>query len=229
MRIETTQGAVDRAYRRLKEMAATYEFKPDERLNEGALSAKLDISRTPLREALNRLTAEGFLTFKSGYGFSCRSLKPQEIMDLYEARTAIESEAARLAARRATPAAVADLERFLSESAQHYSADSSAIELIRIDEAFHRRLAELGGNRELVHLLDNIAGRIHYIRIIDLQALSERQGADQITTDPHARILAAVKAGDESRAVDAIRSHITRRLEEVTHHVRTAYSLIYAP
>ncbi|MFX0543322.1 GntR family transcriptional regulator, partial [Roseovarius sp. S4756] len=93
-------SAVDRAYRTLKEMVASFEIKPDERLNEVAISARLTISRTPLREALNRLTAEGFLTFRRGLGFHCRSLNPAEIMDLYEARTAIEAEAARLAARR---------------------------------------------------------------------------------------------------------------------------------
>lgn len=63
-----TEGTVERTYRRLKEMAASYEFKPDSRLNESELSKRLDTSRTPLREALNRLVAEGFLTFKSGQG-----------------------------------------------------------------------------------------------------------------------------------------------------------------
>lgn len=227
--MDSKQGAVERAYRRLKEMAASYEFKPDERLNESALSLQLDISRTPLREALNRLTAEGFLTSRSGQGFYCRSLNPTEIMDLYEARAAIESEGARLAARRFDLAELANLERFLEQSEADYSPGVSPVELVRLDEEFHLRLARLSHNRELVRLLENVAGRIHYVRIIDLQSLSERDGPRAITTEPHARILATVKAGDEEGAAREMNAHISRRLEEVTWNVRTAFSRIYAP
>lgn len=222
-------GAVDRAYRKLKEMTASFAIKPDERLNESAISTQLSISRTPLREALNRLTAEGFLTFRRGQGFHCRSLNPAEIMDLYEARAAIESEAARLAARRADPSEVAELQSFLAQSADAYSPGASPVELVRLDEAFHRRIAELSHNAELVRLLDNVAARIHYIRVIDLQSLSERDGAPAITTEPHARILAAVAAGDEDGAAREMNAHISRRLEEVTLNVRLAFSRIYAP
>ncbi|WP_324752755.1 GntR family transcriptional regulator [Roseovarius sp. Pro17] len=228
-RMDQDTGAVERAYRKLKEMAASFEFKPDERLNEGAISAQLSISRTPLREALNRLTAEGFLTFKRGHGFHCRSLNPPEIMDLYEARAAIESQAARLAARRADPTALAEVQAFLEQSEAGYTPGASPVELVRLDEAFHRHIALLSRNGELVRLLDNAAARIHYIRVIDLQLLSERDGTPAITTQPHARILAAVAAGDEDGAAREMDCHISRRLEEVTLNVRLAFSRIYAP
>lgn len=227
--METMHGAVERAYRAVKEMAASYDFKPDERLNESTLSVQLKISRTPLREALNRLSAEGFLTFRQGQGFFCRSLNPTEILNLYEARAALESEAVRLAATRATAAEIAALEAFLKGSDNAYSPGASPVELVRLDEDFHLRLARLSGNAELVRLLENVAGRIHYIRLIDLQSLSEREGRHAISIQPHSRILAAVKARDGDAAAQEIRSHISRRLEEVTNNVRTAFSRIYAP
>lgn len=226
---EQDTGAVDRAYRALKEMAASFDFKPDERLNESAISVQLSISRTPLREALNRLTAEGFLTFRRGQGFHCRSLNPTEMMNLYEARAAIEGEAARLAARRADQGDIARLSDFLEQSKDRYKSGVSPIELVRLDEDFHRRVAMLSGNGELVRLLDNAAARIHYIRVIDLQLLGERDGTPAITTEPHARILAAVTARDEEGAAREMRGHITRRLEEVTANVRLAFSRLYAP
>ncbi|SES19817.1 DNA-binding transcriptional regulator, GntR family [Tranquillimonas rosea] len=227
--MEANDGAVERTYRALKEMAGTFVFKPNERLNESALSVSLEVSRTPLREALNRLSAEGFLTFRRGQGFFCRSLNPTEIMSLYEARVGIESEAVRLAARRAEPEELAELERFLHESDTAYSPGAAPGELVRLDEEFHFRLARLSRNAELVRMLENVAGRIRYIRLIDLQALSERDGPQAITITPHSRILAAVKAGDEEEAAREMREHITRRLEEVTSHVREAFSRIYAP
>ncbi|MFD2856844.1 GntR family transcriptional regulator [Seohaeicola zhoushanensis] len=81
---------VSRVYAALRRMAADFELKPDERINESALSLQLGASRTPLREALNRLVAEGFLTFRSGRGFYCRSLSPALVMELYEARVAVD-------------------------------------------------------------------------------------------------------------------------------------------
>lgn len=222
-------GAVDRAYRNLKEMVASFDFKPDERLNESAISVQLSISRTPLREALNRLTAEGFLTFRRGQGFHCRALNPAEMMDLYEARAAIEAETARLAARRAKPEDIARLHTDLEQSKDRYTSGVSPVELIRLDEDFHRRIALMSRNAELVRLLDNAVARLRYIRVIDLQLLSERDGAPSITTKPHARILDAVTAGDEDGAAREMRSHISRRLEEVTANVRLAFSRLYAP
>lgn len=222
-------GAVEHAYRTLKEMVASFEFKPDQRLNESAISVQLSISRTPLREALNRLTAEGFLTFRRGQGFHCRALNPAEMMDLYEARAAIEGETARLAARRANPEDIARLHTDLEQSKDRYTSGVSPVELIRLDEDFHRRIALMARNAELVRLLDNAAARIHYIRVIDLQLLSERDGAPAITTRSHACILDAVAAGDEEGAAREMRCHISRRLEEVTANVRHAFSRLYAP
>ncbi len=227
--METDTGTVDRVYRSVKEMAASFEFKPDERLNEGVLAKRLDTSRTPLREALNRLVAEGFLTFRRGQGFFCRSLNPAEIMDLYEARAAIEAEAARLATLRASDKALDDLARFLEGSRAVYTPGTSPVELIRLDEGFHMSVARLSENAELQRLLANLTGRIHYVRLIDLQSLSERHGPAAITVEPHIQLVEAMRSRDPAHAAEAMRRHIEKRVEEVTANVRTAFSRLYAP
>ena len=222
-----SSGSVERAYMLLKEMAASYEFKPDSRLNETELAKRLETSRTPLREALNRLVAEGFLTFRSGQGFFCRSLTTAEIMDLYEARAAIECEATRLAALRADPAEVEELERYLLGAHAEYRPGRSAVELVQLDEDFHLRLAALSGNAEMIRMLENIYGRIRYIRLIDLKTLSDKTGPEKITTEPHMRILQAVKRRDAVGAQSEMRGHIERRLEAVTENVRNAFAQLY--
>lgn len=224
------QGTVERTYCQLKEMAANYAFKPDSRLNESELSKRLETSRTPLREALNRLVAEGFLTFRSGQGFFCRSLNPAEIMDLYEARAAIECEAVKLAALRADPGELTALKDLLEQShAEEYQPGTSAVRLVDLDEEFHLKLTALSGNSEMVRLLENMNGRIHYVRLIDLKTLSERDGPDRVTTEPHARILAAVMRKDAAAAEAEMRRHIERRLEAITQTVRDAFAQLYAP
>src|SRR3546814_20748850 len=87
-------------------MAVSYLFKPGERINEGALARRLGVSRTPLREALNRLNTEGLLNALPGKGFFCRDLDVREIFSLYEMRKVIEAGSARLAVVRARDAAI---------------------------------------------------------------------------------------------------------------------------
>lgn len=222
-------GTVERTYLQLKEMAANYEFKPDSRLNESELAKRLQTSRTPLREALNRLVAEGFLTTQAGQGFFCRSLTSKEIMDLYEARAAIECEAARLAALRAKPEEIMAMERFLAETKIDYQPGTSPVELVRLDEEFHLRLAALAGNDEMLRMLENMNGRIHYIRLIDLKTLCEENGPETVTTDPHKRILDAVKQRDPEASRNEMAKHIERRLDSITENVRSAFAELYAP
>ena len=217
------QSRVDKVYDQVRAMATRFEFKPDERVNEGALAAMLGTSRTPLREALNRLVAEGFLTFQNGRGFFCRSLAPDQILALYEARQAIECEALRLAVSRASDDEIAEVRRFLEETEAAYSGSSSAEALVELDEDFHLRLVRMARNPELERILANVSARIRYVRWIDM---SERRG---ITPAAHVRIVEALTARDEERAVDELRNHIGKRSEEATQAVRTAFSQLYVP
>ena len=149
-------------------------------------------------------------------------------MNLYEARAAIESEAVRLAAMRAESACIEALRDFLEKTAEDYSPGTSPAELVELDEAFHIRLTRLSGNSELVRLLENVNGRLRYIRLIDLKNLSECKGVDVITTEPHTRILEAVQSKDPDCAEREIRGHIERRLEAINENVRNAFAQLYA-
>ncbi len=217
------QSSVDKVYDQVRMMATNFEFKPDERINEGALAGKLGTSRTPLREALNRLVAEGFLTFQNGRGFFCRSLDPDQILGLYEARQAIECEALRLAVSRATDDEIAEVITFLRETETAYSSASSSQHLVELDEAFHLRVVRMAKNHELERILANVNARIRYVRWIDM---NERRG---ITPAAHVRIAEALAARDETLAVKELRDHIGKRSEEATEAVRTAYSQLYVP
>ncbi len=213
-------------------MASNFEFKPDERINESALSSALGASRTPLREALNRLVAEGFLTFQNGRGFFCRSLSPGRIVDLYEARQAIECEALRRSVGRASDSDIQSVGRYLDETEPDYHGPERAIEVLDMDETFHIKLVQLSRNAELVRILRNINDRIRYVRMVDLRMLLERkqiakgEGAE---LSAHRIVLNALAARDEEAAVAAMRNHIERRREEATEAVRIAYSQLYVP
>ena len=222
---------VDRIIEKTREMAINFELKPGARINESALSKDLGASRTPLREALNRLVAEGFLTFQTGKGFFCRALDPKRIMDLYEARVAIEVEAIRLACTRATDEELTVFRKYLDATEPEYLQSQDVNDALHTDEEFHLYIARLSHNSEMVRMLENLNGRIRFARSVNLKTIHDtvRFERSQTRLSAHRRILDTLLARDVEAAQAAMRSHIERRWEEATEAVRIAYSQIYVP
>jgi DNA-binding GntR family transcriptional regulator len=217
-----SESSTDRIYEELKAMAAAYRIKPGERVNESRLSVELGASRTPLREALNRLVAEGLVTFRQGKGFYCRDLDPKEILDLYEARLGVETTIVQLACERASAEDCDRLTSWLRDIAPGQIRASSKM-LVSLDERFHMALARLSGNGELERILDNINARIRFVRWIDMD---ERR---PVTHGEHVRIVEAVRAKDKAAAIAVVRSHISRRADEITAAVREGFARLYVP
>ena len=187
------RGTVDRVYEALKNQAISYAIKPGSRLNEGEVARKLGVSRTPVREALNRLTATGFLSFTPSQGFFRKPLDPTEVFDLYEMRQAIEVASVRLAATRATEAGLRELDEFLAISAG--CAEGREVDqLVRFDEEFHERIVRLSGNREMLSCLLNINDRIRFFRWVDMES-----GRRRNTQEEHREVPLAL-AGARRRA-----------------------------
>lgn len=218
-----TQSNVDRLTEHLRRMAADFEIKPEERIVEGEMAKRLSVSRTPLREALNRLVSEGYLTNTGGRGFFCRALTPERILDLYEARMALECEGLRLAIKRASDAEIAGLCAQLNAAGARDGDGADRLALLELDEAFHIGLVQLSGNAELERLLSNINGRIRYVRMIGLNA------GDGVAAqlDAHRGVMRAVEARDPEAALAALRTHIELRKADATQAVRDAFSEIY--
>lgn len=220
------ENNVERLYERLRQMAADFEFKPEERINESVLSKRLGASRTPLREALNRLVAEGFLTFHGGKGFYCRPLSPDGILHLYEARVAIECEALRCSIQRASDARIAEIAAYLDSIEGEYTTCRDPLRLLDLDEHFHAQLAELSDNPEFFRILNNINGRIRFVRMVDLSALLNTSQSER-SLSAHHSIVDALQDRNEAAALTAMRAHIQRRREQATDAVRRAFAEMY--
>lgn len=216
-------SSVDSIYQTVRAMAAAFEFKPEERINESDLSKQLGISRTPLREALNRLVAEGLLTAQEGRGFFCRSLVPEQVVELYELRQAIETETVKRAVERASDGELQELKAYLGQIAPSYDSSASAREIVRLDEDFHLRIAALSQNDELVRSLENINERVRYVRWISMRSKID------LTHAAHEEIVDSMLARDEFAAVNKMRAHIAKSTDEAKQTVRTAFSQIYVP
>lgn len=224
--MQNGENSVDRLYEQLRQMAADFEFKPEERINESVLSRQLGASRTPLREALNRLVAEGFLTVQGGRGFYCRPLSPERILHLYEARVAIECEALYCSVQRASDSRIEDVVRYMDEIEDEYTTCRDPLRLLELDEEFHVRVAELSENPEFVRILTNINGRIRFVRMVDLSELLKSPTTAH-SLGAHRGIIEALQNRDAAAAVSAMRAHIQRRRQQATEAVRRAFAQMY--
>ena len=215
-----SETRVEDIYAQLKIRVVGFGIRPGERLNEVALARDLNVSRTPLREALNRLLAERLVDFRPGVGFFCRALEPQAIYDLYELRRIIETSAVMLACHRADDAG---LEKLRRETLDH-GLDISGLtvaEATERDEAFHIGIAQLSGNAEIVAQLQTINDRIRFIRWVNMAA----QVVD--SKKQHRAILDALCDRDADTAGDILSDHISRRMDQVTEAVKEGLSNIY--
>src|ERR1700761_321338 len=222
--IETnSDSVVDRVYEQLKAMAVSYQFKPGERLNEGELAKRLGVSRTPLREALNRLNTEGFLRFTPGKGFFCRELDAHEIFDLYELRKSIEVASIRLAIKRARDEDIDALLAFLDATGPD-PGERGSVELVELDETFHERLMAMSNNAEMLRVLRNVNARIRFVRWIDMDRINRSN-----TQAEHRAVLLGLKGRDEEACVAVLEKHIDRRLDTITSAIKEGYAQIYMP
>jgi len=214
------QSIVDQIYLELKRQVMVFELKPGARLNEVEIARSLGASRTPLREALNRLTAEGFLTFIPGKGFFCRILDAEEIFDLYEFRKSLEVSAVRLAIQRAKDEEIKELDEFLDQTSEEEGY--TVFQLVEFDEMFHERLMAMSRNREMLRVLRNINDRIKFVRWIDM-----KRGSRTKTQAEHRSIVKALAARDEVACVAVLENHIVRRLDQMTSAIREGFAEIY--
>jgi DNA-binding GntR family transcriptional regulator len=208
-----------RAYAMLREQLLRSKFMPNQKINEVVLANDMEISRTPLREALNRLVAEGLLVDR-GRGFSVPGLEPDMVYDLFEARLEIECATVRLACERASDEDLQALSEFLEESMAE-SPDASVDRLIELDIRFHDTIAELSRNSVLRQTLSNLNDRIFLIRWIAMEGRRER------TQLQHRLILDCLCARDAQAAMAAMREHILFRNEDILSAIKAAYGHVY--
>lgn len=212
-------GRVESVYQTLREMAVDFRLKPGERINEVALAKALGASRTPLREALNRLVSESFLTFEPGRGFFCRKLMIKDVYELYQVRLALERFAIAEATQMASDDDLAFLLKFLERTGSE--SGQSNEQLLAFDEYFHEAIAGLTQNDELVRMLKNLNARIRFFRWVDMEARRPR------TQSEHREILQAMLDRDGDKAAALLTQHIERRRDQIATAVKECHSRIF--
>ncbi|MDZ4134759.1 MAG: GntR family transcriptional regulator [Paracoccaceae bacterium] len=183
------------------------DLDPGARLRETELAERLGISRTPVREAMRALEADGLVVHLPRQGASVRSLDYAEVMELYEMRAVLEGTAARLAARSASDLELAEL----AALNQDLAAAGTSQDAYEINRQFHLTLLDAAKNRFLVKATNTLQKTLMILGPTTLIEPDRAQGA----VAEHARVLAALTARDAARAEAEMRAHI-----EAAHRVR---------
>src|SRR5260370_37465694 len=136
---------------------------PGTELSEVALSRELAVRRGSIREAMGVLAAEGLVTVRPRRGVEVRSITPEELIESYQVREALEVLAVRLAVPRMTDANLADLDELVDRMSE-LAKKGAVADFFTANAAFHERLCELSGNSNLVEVQHRLAGvgrRVH--------------------------------------------------------------------
>jgi DNA-binding GntR family transcriptional regulator len=181
-------------------------YKPGDRLVESELADRFGVSRTPVREALQRLETQSMLT-RDGRSLIVASLDHNQLAELYAVRTELEGLAARLAARHATEEEMRVLRSMVTEDLSLLGGDPRA--LSRANKRFHKQIHLASHNRFLVQQLDLVHRSMALMATTSFAA----EGRDAMGLAEHDAIVRAIEARDGEAAYQALRGHISKAFE----------------
>ena len=190
------------AYHLILEAIDTGDYKPGDRLVESDLAERFGVSRTPIREALQRLETQSLLT-RDGRSLIVSSLDHNQLAELYVVRAELEGLAANLAARHAAPEEVRVLRDMVTDD--HGLIDDPKA-MARANRRFHKQIHLASHNRFLVQQLDLVHRSMALMATTSLAALGRPEDA----LAEHDAIVTAIETGDAEAAGEALRAHISK-------------------
>jgi GntR family transcriptional regulator, rspAB operon transcriptional repressor len=194
------QLLTDRMFRLLRDEIITGGLKPGEPFNEGVMAKRFNASRTPIREACNRLRNAGLLVATPNKGYMVAPITIKDILNVYQLRLVVEPVCAEYAAQNLSEEEVDELERLLEPEREHPESEPH-LALIELNKAFHLFLAQSTNNDRIVSLIDSLllaAARMDYA-FMDLYPAA---------WTGHAEIMAALKGHSSADARQAMYRHV---------------------
>lgn len=198
----------ENAYELIKRMILKGYFKPGERLIESQLSKKFGISRTPIRESIRKLAAEGLVEITAKGGTKISKLTKNDIDEIYEIRVVLESFAAEKAASIITSKEIESLEKLLIDS-EKALLDKDIKRMAHIDTKIHSLMCKFSKNNRLFQLIDVLCTNITRHR----ELILETPGAGKEAVAGHREIINALKKGNKEAIRKSVHDHIMRGRE----------------
>ena len=200
---ETQVSLNQKAYAEIRRRILNGELSAETPLSEYQLAEELELSRTPVREAVKRLEREGLVQSIPNRGTFVAELTARDISEIYQVREQLEGFAARIAAESMSDESIRKLEeeiRILNTLA----ADGRLVEVVDSDIRLHKHIVASTQNSRLITLLETLDDQMHRVRALFPQS---SQWLDT-TLEDHANIVNAIKARDGEAAEKAMKAHL---------------------
>jgi len=199
-----------KAHAYLREQILSGEIGPQERLIEAKIAKDIGTSRTPVREALHTLEMEGLLESIPRVGYKVNTVSDQEVEEICEIRTVIETLAVRWAMEKAHARLVKELKKNIATAEQRVM-QGEVKAYVDLDAQFHEIIAGLSGSRRLLELAQTLRRHMVRYRIQSIYA------PDNVIRgiNGHKEILAAIVTGDVETAAKAIRNHLEQSKKDI--------------
>ena len=192
-------------FRALREALRVGVYKPGDRLREEEVATRLNVSRTPVREAFSRLVSKGLVAQAQGRGLIVRRLETSEVVELYVMREILEAAAARLAARHASDA---EIEALHDLEARFEASTGDPLEMARLNRLIHDGMFAASRNRYLESALQELQDAIALLGRTTFAV----DGRPDPAAREHREIIEAMAAHDGDRAEALARAHIREAL-----------------
>ena len=198
----------EKVFEFIKDRILDFSYLPGVKLSDDEIATELHMSRTPVREALNRLAELGLVEAKSNRGFKVKTFSEKEIEDLYILRDTLECLAVRLTIERMDT----KIERKLKEALKNFSQQINSGDIVKFnltDTNFHDMIALCSGNTALYETLSNLSYKIQIIRRYD----HLRPGSWERTYQEHLQITEDMLNRDIKKALKSMSKHILNSLK----------------
>lgn len=212
-KIEGYELLSQKVYRILKTEIVKRNLKPGTKLLEVKIAKQMGVSRTPVREAIRELVAEGFVKMIPNQGVIVSIASIEDTQEVLQIRSVLEGLAARLATKVINGEEIKELEQYI-EQMEYYANKDNALAFSKMDVEFHELILNICGNNRLIQIRKNLSDQAHRYRIRSLSI----PGRLKHSLKEHQEIVKALKRKDSEQAGRLSQKHIENVLKNILAH-----------
>ena len=213
LKIEGYELLSQKVYRALKTEIIKGSLKPGTKLSEGKIAEQMGVSRTPVREALKELAAEGFVKMNPNQAVVVSNASVEDVQEVLQIRGVLEGLAARLATKTINEEEIKELEKYQKQM-EYYTKKDDVLAFSEMDAEFHELILNICGNNRLIQIRKNLSDQAHRYRIRSLSV----PGRLKYSLKEHQEIVEALKRKNSEQADRLSQKHIENVLANILAH-----------
>ena len=213
LKIEGYELLSQKVYQALKTEIIKGSLRPGTKLLEGKIAKQMKVSRTPIREALRELAAEGFVKISPNQGVVVSNASVEDVQEVLQIRGVLEGLAARLATKMINEEEIKELEKYQKRMG-YYTNKDDVLAFSEMDAEFHELILNICGNNRLIQIRKNLSDQAHRYRIRSLSV----PGRLKYSLKEHQEIVEALKKKNPEQADRLSQKHIENVLANILAH-----------